>query len=85
MTTMTNESRPEHAPRSSLPADRAFVVQFSASPVSGDGQAGGRVEHLVTGFAARFLTWGELRGFLDRVLRQADQSTVGCCHEGESR
>ncbi len=53
--TMTPEPPPEHGPLPSLPADRTFVVQFSASPDNpADGVDRGRVEHLVSGLATRF-------------------------------
>jgi hypothetical protein len=49
-----------------LPADHAFVVQFrsDATPAAGIGRA----EHLVTGAAANFGSWPELRHFVDTVL-----------------
>jgi hypothetical protein len=58
----------------SLPADRTFVVQFRASP----GQAeDGRVEHLVSGSAAKFTTWAELRDFVEQVLiRQHEEMVI---------
>jgi hypothetical protein len=53
----------------SLPADRSFVVQFR--PRSG-GEVGppqaGRVEHLVSGRAARFDDWTALRRFVEQIL-----------------
>jgi hypothetical protein len=52
-----------------LPADRTFVVQFRASP--DQTTEDGRVEHLVSGRAARFDTWAELRDFVEHVLVQA--------------
>jgi len=52
----------------SLPADHAFVVQFrpGAGPV---GPERGRAEHLVSGTAAMFTTWAELRQFVERALK----------------
>ena len=55
---------PSAAP--SLPADRTFVVQFRAS--AGRTAEDGRVEHLVSGLAAKFATWAELRDFVEHVL-----------------
>jgi hypothetical protein len=53
----------------SLPADRTFVVQFrAASGSASDVAPEGRVEHLVTGTAARFETWSELEEFIVQVL-----------------
>jgi hypothetical protein len=54
-----------------LPADRTFVVQFRAVPRHAP-EPRGRVEHLVSGIAARFDTWDELRGFVEQVLIRAD-------------
>jgi hypothetical protein len=50
----------------SLPADHAFVVQFRADATPAEGV--GRAEHLVTGVAANFTSWPELRRFVDTVL-----------------
>lgn len=43
----------------SLPASRAFVVQFRAIDLTAPGA--GRVEHLLTGDTIRFASWDELR------------------------
>ena len=65
---VSDESRGDAAPPS-LPADRTFVVQFRPAPRRApEGGSHGRVEHLVTGLAARFDTWRELRLFVERVL-----------------
>jgi hypothetical protein len=88
MMPMTPEPLPEHGTPPSLPADRTFVVQFSASPVNpADGLDHGRVEHLVTGLATRFHSWDELRGFVERALRPADPASpsAGCGGAGGSR
>jgi hypothetical protein len=56
-----------------LPADRAFVVQFRAAPGRATGIGPhGRIEHLVSGETGRFETWSELQGFFERVLDGAD-------------
>ena len=57
-----------------LPADRTFVVQFRASQDSAIED--GRVEHLVSGMAAKFETWAELRGFVEQVLVRQDEPMV---------
>lgn len=52
----------------SLPADRAFVVQFRAD--TGAVPRRGRAEHLVSGTAATFATWDELQRFVEGVLER---------------
>jgi hypothetical protein len=52
----------------SLPAERAFVVQFDAAMRGSRGPVAGRVEHIVSAQAAHFRSWEELRAFMDRVL-----------------
>lgn len=47
---------------------RAFVVQFRESPSPATAWFAGRVEHMVSGDAARFQSPGELLGFFARVL-----------------
>jgi hypothetical protein len=51
----------------SLPAKRAFVLQF-AIPESGSTEPKGRVEHVVSGSSARFESWQALRGFIESTL-----------------
>jgi hypothetical protein len=51
-----------------LPTDRAFVVQFRVPPPAGAPTYDGRVEHLVSGQAARFHSLEELLAFMVRVL-----------------
>jgi hypothetical protein len=81
--------RPEHSV--GLPADHSFVVQFYAeSALDEAGPWRGRVEHVVTGRAARFDHLGALQRFLletldDRVHAQdapvvaaAPPSASGC-------
>lgn len=61
------ESSPGQQP--GLPADHAFVLQFRAG--AGADRAGpwaGRVEHVVTGRAARFEDWAALRAFIEHTL-----------------
>jgi len=52
----------------SLPARRAFVVQFSAQTNVALGRFAGRVEHVVSGHASRFQTLEELVGRLVEML-----------------
>jgi hypothetical protein len=51
-----------------LPADRAFVVQFRAVEAEATTVAVGRAEHLVTGTTTHFVTWHELQDFVESVL-----------------
>jgi hypothetical protein len=61
---------PRDGPR--LPADRAFVVQFRGSLCAPLVEPTGRVEHLISGVAAEFVTWPELHRFVARVLGGPD-------------
>lgn len=54
--------------RPSLPADRAFVVQFRAANEGSHDVRMGRVEHLTTGQTAHFRSWDGLRQFVGRTL-----------------
>jgi hypothetical protein len=58
-----------------LPADRAFVIQFrSAGPAATDREQG-RAEHVVTGAATHFGDWHQLRAFVESILTRADEAT----------
>jgi hypothetical protein len=48
--------------------DRAFVVEFSGGAAARDGGLSGRVEHVLSGQAARFASAGELLEFVQGVL-----------------
>jgi hypothetical protein len=52
----------------SLPANRAFVVQFHADAQPGKGQFRGRVEHIVSYQSAHFASVEELTAFMVQVL-----------------
>jgi len=54
-----------------LPIRRAFVVQLHAETDLAQGLIRGRVEHVVSGQAARFQTLEELLAFLSRTLQAA--------------
>ena len=56
-----------------LPADRVFVVQFRPPAPDGSPTYEGRVEHLVSGQAARFHSLEELLAFIVRVLTDVQQ------------
>ena len=51
-----------------LPANRAFVVQFRA-PVQGQPQ-GGRVEHMLSGQSRRFKSPDQLLAFMEQMLSE---------------
>ena len=55
----------------SLPANRAFVVQFRAQPAGTPLRWEGRVEHLVSWQVMRFHSQEELVAFIVRVLTEA--------------
>ena len=62
-----------------LPADRTFVVQFRATPAEVERDLDhGRVEHLVSGQAARFDTWNDLHAFVEHVLVDREPSDQSC-------
>ena len=60
----------------SLPANRAFVVQFHAEAQPEQGQFRGRVEHLVSYQAAHFASVEELTAFMVRVLTVDTHATA---------
>ena len=61
-----------------FPTHRAFVVQVHADAAVAQGQVWGRVEHLVSGQAARFQSMEELVRFMGQVLRQAGADDPPC-------
>ena len=62
------EIKPE--PGSTLSTDRAFVVHFRVAIARGSEERAGRIEHIVSGQAARFGSWAELRAFVRHVLKE---------------
>ena len=58
------EQRPAFAPA------QAFVVQFGRETDLDTGRMAGRVEHVVSGKAARFQSVDELMAFMTEVLRE---------------
>ena len=65
-----NESM-ESSPRPAmeLPANRAFVVQFSKESNFAIGQLAGRIEHVTSGRATHFYSMDEMMGLIGQVLR----------------
>jgi hypothetical protein len=63
----------EDAP--SLPAGRAFVVQFSTKTDIERGPLIGRVEHVVSGQASHFQLLDELLAFIGHLLTTIVKST----------
>jgi hypothetical protein len=55
-------------PGPTLPANRAFVVQFRAPQAGRPLAVEGRVEHLVSGQEMRFTSWDQLVAFITRML-----------------
>lgn len=60
---------------SPLPANRAFVVQFTALTSLPQQQAAGRVEHIVSGQSAHFQSLEELLAFIAQVFEQKQGTT----------
>jgi hypothetical protein len=61
-----------------LPPERAFVVEFRSDGTTlQDEQLRGRVEHVVSGRAARFDSAAELLDFVRGVLRSGAQTKGG--------
>lgn len=54
----------------------AFVVQFRATTQVAQGQLVGRVEHVVSGQAARFGSSEELLAFITRVLGELSTQSI---------
>ena len=61
----------------SLPPHYAFVVQLEADTQVETGQLHGRVEHVVSGQAARFASLAELTAFFAHVLTTNPRSASG--------
>jgi hypothetical protein len=59
----------------SLPANRAFVVQFRAQSTDASSTYEGRIEHLLSGQVARFHSLEELLAFMVRVLSDLQAQT----------
>ncbi len=57
----------------SLPAKRAFVVQFHADMKVEQGQWLGRVEHIMSYRATRFQSLEELLAFMLKMLSEPEQ------------
>ena len=53
---------------SSLPTNRAFVLQFRSQEEVTPLRCEGRVEHVVSGHATHFQSWEELQKFVERIL-----------------
>ena len=56
-----------------LPSNRAFVVQFRVTAEEPSDDCAGRVEHLVSGQAARFDSWDHLQEFISTMLIQVGE------------
>jgi hypothetical protein len=57
-----------------LSAHGAFVVHFRPDMAAG-GAVSGRIEHVVSGKAARFNSVEDLLAFVDRVLREVKDAS----------
>jgi hypothetical protein len=54
---------------------QAFVVQFGRDTAVDAGRIAGRVEHVVSGKAARFQSLNDLVTFMTAVLREVEEAT----------
>jgi len=77
-----------------LPANRAFVIQFSGVPAGQAAVIAGRMEHLLSGRRERFHSWGELQQFITRELSQletepmhvhSEETEQRCCAKSSSK
>ena len=66
-------AEPKGAP--TLPAWKAFAVQFSTETSPESDVFSGRVEHLNSGRRARFMSKKELLAVLERMLREIEEPT----------
>ena len=55
----------------SLPADRAFVIRFSAGIDPTLERLDGRIDHVVSGRGVRFGSYAEVLTFMQRVLAES--------------
>ena len=67
------EQHPAFAPA------QAFVVQFGRETALDTGRIAGRVEHVVSGKAARFQSLDELVAFMSEVLREVKTTSRHPC------
>jgi len=68
-----DSAAPHGAP--TLPAWKAFTVQFSIESCPHSGVFSGRVEHLNSGRRARFASKAELLSVLERMLDEIQEPT----------
>lgn len=59
---------------SSLPPERAFVVQLRGGRDFENQELAGRVEHVTSGAASRFKSIGELKAFIIQVIRRLSRA-----------
>jgi len=60
---------------SSLPANRAFIIQFRPAATDGATRFEGRVEHLASGHAKYFSSQAELLKIVDDLLLTAHRQS----------
>jgi hypothetical protein len=65
--------------RPAFPPAWAFVVQFGRDTAVDTERMAGRVEHVVSGKAARFQSLDELVTFMTKVLRESERTTHRTC------
>ena len=68
-----HNQNPQQTQAVTLPANRAFVVQFEGAPAGQAAPLAGRVEHITSGRRARFASWEELQRFIEQELAQLEE------------
>jgi len=58
------------SPPRALPAEHAFVIRFRAGVDPQQERIDGLIEHVVSGRAVRFGSWGDVRAFVYRLLTE---------------
>ena len=70
-----HNQNPQQTQAVTLPANRAFVVQFEGAPAGQAAPLAGRVEHITSGRRARFASWEELQRFIEQALARLEASS----------
>ncbi len=70
-----HNQNPQQTQAVTLPANRAFVVQFEGAPAGQAAPLAGRVEHIVSSHRARFASWEELQRFIEQELARLEASS----------
>ena len=80
----TLQASASSAPTGPLSPALAFVVQFRERATAADEAFGGRVEHIISGDAARFVSSDQLLAFFERMLSAAQGEVSNGAQSGPS-